>query len=48
MCPVCIESAAVMAAGAVSTGGLLAVCIGRFRNCFKANGFGLFQKTKEK
>jgi hypothetical protein len=48
MCPVCIESAAVIAAGAVSTGGLLAVCIGKFRNCFKSSSFAIFQKTKEK
>jgi hypothetical protein len=31
MCPACIASAAVMAAGAGSTGGILAVCIGKFR-----------------
>ncbi len=48
MCPACIASAAVMAAGAGSTGGILAVCIGKFRRLFKANGFGLFQKIKEK
>jgi hypothetical protein len=47
MCPVCIASAAAMAAGAGSTGGILAVCIVKFRNCFKRSGFGLFQKTKE-
>jgi hypothetical protein len=48
MCPVCIASAAVMAAGAGSTGGILAVCIGKFRNFFMANGRSLFQKIKEK
>jgi hypothetical protein len=48
MCPVCIVSAAVMAAGAGSTGGVLAVCIGKFREFFRANGLGLFQKIKEK
>jgi hypothetical protein len=48
MCPACIASAAAMAAGAGSTGGILAVCIGKFRKFFKANGVGLFQKTKEK
>jgi hypothetical protein len=42
MCPVCIASTAVMVAGAGSTGGILAVCIGNFRK------LGLFQKTKEK
>jgi hypothetical protein len=52
MCPACVASAAVMAAGAGSTGGILAVCIGQIRKLsrkfFKANGLGLFQKTKEK
>jgi hypothetical protein len=48
MCPVCIASAAVLAAGAGSTGGVLAVCIGKFREFFRANGLGLFQKIKEK
>ncbi len=48
MCPVCIASAAVMAAGAGSTGGILAVCIGKFRKFFRASGLGLFQKIKEK
>jgi hypothetical protein len=37
-----------MAAGAGSTGGLLAVCIGKFRTFFRANGLGLLQKIKEK
>ena len=48
MCPACITSAAVMAAGAGSTGGILAVCIGKFRRFFMANGLGLFHKIKEK
>jgi hypothetical protein len=48
MCPVCIASAAVMAAGAGSTGGILAVCIGKFRKLFGADRPGLFQKIKEK
>ena len=48
MCPVCIASAAAMAAGAGSTGGILAVCIGKFRKFFKVVGFGLLQKIKEK
>jgi hypothetical protein len=48
MCPACIASVAVMAAGAGSTGGILAVCIGKFREFFRANGFGLCQKMKEK
>jgi len=45
MCPACIASTAVMVAGAGSTGGILAVCIGKFRKFFAANRFGLFQKT---
>jgi hypothetical protein len=48
MCPACIASAAVMAAGAGSTGGILAVYIGRFREFFRANGLVRFQKIKEK
>jgi hypothetical protein len=47
MCPVCIASAAVMAAGAGSTGGILAVYIGKFRRFFR-DGLGLFHKIKEK
>jgi hypothetical protein len=48
MCPVCIASAAAMAAGAGSTGGILAACIGKFKNFFKASGLGLFQKIQDK
>lgn len=48
MCPACISSTAVMVAGVGSTGGILAVCIGKFRKFFKASSLGLFQKTKEK
>ena len=48
MCPACIESAAVMVAGVGSTGGILAVCIGKIRKIFKANRLGQFQKEKEK
>jgi hypothetical protein len=48
MCPACIASTAVMVAGAGSTGGILAVFIGKFRKFFRANGLGLFQKRKEK
>jgi hypothetical protein len=47
MCPACIESAAVMVAGAASTGGILAVCIGKFRKFLRSSAFGLFQKTRE-
>ena len=45
MCPTCIASTAVMFAGAGTTGGILAVCIGKFRKFFKANSFSLFHKT---
>jgi hypothetical protein len=48
MCPACIASTAVMVAGAGSTGGILAVCSGKFRKFFRANRLGLVQKTKEK
>jgi hypothetical protein len=48
MCPVCIASAVAMAAGTGSTGGILAVCIGKFRKLLKPSGLGLFQKIKEK
>jgi hypothetical protein len=48
MCPVCIASTAVMVAGAGSTGGILAVCIGKLRKVFRVNRFGLVHKTKEK
>ena len=47
MCPACIASAAAMVAGAGSTGGILAVCIGKFRKLFRANRPGLSLKTKE-
>jgi hypothetical protein len=36
MCPACIASTAVMVAAAGSTGGILAVYIGKFRNFFRA------------
>jgi hypothetical protein len=48
MCPACIAGAAVMAAGAGSTGGMLAVWGEKVREFFKANGFSLFRKRKEK
>ena len=48
MCPACIESAAVMIAGAGSTVGVLAVCVGKLKTFFRVSGLGLFQKTKEK
>ena len=48
MCPACIESTVVMVAAAGSTGGILAVCIGKFRNFLSASGRALFQRAKEK
>jgi hypothetical protein len=45
MCPACIASTAVIIAGAGSTGGILAVCLGKFRKFLRANRLGLFQKT---
>jgi hypothetical protein len=47
MCPACIESTAIIVAGAGSTGGILALFLGRFRKLFRATGLGLFNKTKE-
>jgi hypothetical protein len=47
MCPACIATTAVLVAGAGSTGGILAVCVGKFRYFFRANRLSLFQKTKE-
>jgi len=35
MCPACIASAVVMAAGAGSTGGILAVCIRQMQKLFQ-------------
>jgi hypothetical protein len=46
MCPACIASAAVAVAGTASTGGILAVCIGKLREFLRANNRGLFQKTQ--
>jgi hypothetical protein len=48
MCPACISSVVVMAAGAGSTGGMLAVWGEKFRKLFKTNDLSLFRKTKEK
>ena len=48
MCPACIESAAVMVAGAASTGGILAVFVGKFTNLLRASSLVLFHRTKEK
>ena len=48
MCPACIASTAVLIAGAGSTGGILAVCIGKLRNFFRASRPGYLRKSKEK
>ena len=47
MCPGCIASTAMMVAGAGSTGGILAVCIGKFRKFFRASGLGLFRSLRD-
>jgi hypothetical protein len=46
MCPVCVASAAVLAAGAGSTGGILAVYLGKLKEVFRTSGLSLFQKIK--
>jgi len=48
MCPSCIASTAAIVAGAGSTGGLLAVCVGKFRNFFRASGLAVFHKRLPK
>jgi hypothetical protein len=48
MCPVCIANTAAIVAGAGSAGGILAVCIGRFRRFFGMDRLSAFQKFQEK
>jgi hypothetical protein len=48
MCPACIANTAVMVAGAGSTGGILALCFGKFRSFLRVSSLSLFQKRKEK
>jgi hypothetical protein len=48
MCPACIESAAVMVAGVASTGGILAVCIGKVRRFFRASGSSFVSESIRK
>jgi hypothetical protein len=48
MCPACIASTAAVIAGAGSTGGILAVCIGKFKHYFRQNHLGLTRKAQEK
>jgi hypothetical protein len=47
MCPTCIANAAAIVAGAGSTGGVLAVSIGKLKKFFAASP-GAFQKAKER
>jgi hypothetical protein len=47
MRPASIASAAVMAAGAGTTRGILAVYVGKFSKFLRANGLGPFQIIKE-
>jgi hypothetical protein len=44
MCPACIASMAAIVAGAGSTGGILAVYIGKFRKCSKRIVSDYFRK----
>ena len=48
MCPACIATTTAMIAGAGSTGGILAVCIAKFRKIFNVSGLRKIEKTKEK
>jgi hypothetical protein len=55
MCPLCIANAAVLLAGAGSTGGILAACaskskhgVQKFRNLFQAHGLSLPQNSASK
>jgi hypothetical protein len=47
MCPACIASTAVIVAGAGSSGGILALCIGKFRKYFKTNRPARRETTQE-
>jgi len=46
MCPACFESAAVVVAAAGSTGGILAVCVGKFRKFFTSSIIGPLRKQR--
>jgi hypothetical protein len=48
MCPACIARIAVMVTGAGSTGGILVLCIGKFRNFFRVSSLSLLRGRKEK
>jgi len=45
MCPSCLTTTAAIVATASSTGGILAVCLTKFRTFFKSNLLGLIRKT---
>ena len=47
MCPACIASTAAIVAGAGSTGGIVALCIGKLRRIFRANGFDSLHRTSQ-
>jgi hypothetical protein len=47
MCPACIASTAAMVAGAGSAGGILAVCLGKFRQFFRASVLSLLTRRFE-
>jgi hypothetical protein len=48
MCPACIASTAAIIAGVGSTGGLLALCIGRFRRCLQDSRLKFLHNIQEK
>ena len=50
MCPVCMTTAVLVAAGTTSGAGVLGLRAVKFRwlQIFRLNRLGLFQKTKEK
>ena len=50
MCPVCLTTAALVAAGTTSGAGVLGFVAAKFRwlQILRVNRLGLFQKTKEK
>jgi hypothetical protein len=41
MCPLCIVNAAVMAAGVGSTGGVLAACVSKSKDCVNKSKHGI-------
>ena len=47
MCPACIAGAALIVAGAGSTGGLFAARAGKLKKFFRANHLNIFHKRKE-